>query len=397
MYGRLQSMSVQRPARSYSEPIVKFEGSSALNGDILSPEALLLNRNSTAGAITKTPSSNASSRSNSIVQAPFLGPGSGYSPDNTGATGKSPVTLGNIPWLSSPPSNPLDPTGADFGLQLPPATEQKTDSAASANRSSGGNPYSAPAGPPGIVSSNGMWFPPQQQQSDAAQQQQQQQAFQQAAMQQQFMGGPFGGMMYMNPYMPAPPPGVVPSPDAWAAMISSHAMQEQIGMPQGQYPGQPFMMPQFPFFNPEAASAMGFGHGTPAQQQQQQMMYFSAQQQLQALQQMHYQNQAQAMALAAAQAQMQAQGHNPAHNAAQAAVASNEQHKGIGSSSFPYPLAARSGPPGAPPGILPAVSAPGKTSENTESDDLFHFHELNLDSPAFDPKAPQTWMPAGRR
>eukprot|EP00428_Durinskia_dybowskii_P080153 CAMPEP_0170439814 /NCGR_PEP_ID=MMETSP0117_2-20130122/45990_1 /TAXON_ID=400756 /ORGANISM="Durinskia baltica, Strain CSIRO CS-38" /LENGTH=479 /DNA_ID=CAMNT_0010700171 /DNA_START=157 /DNA_END=1592 /DNA_ORIENTATION=+ len=63
------AMNVQRPARSYSEPIVKFEGSSALNGDILSPEAILMGRNIGAGAIVKNPSSGPSSRSNSIVQA----------------------------------------------------------------------------------------------------------------------------------------------------------------------------------------------------------------------------------------------------------------------------------------------------------------------------------------
>ena len=114
-------LSVQRPNRSYSEPIVKFEGSSALNGDSIPLDSALLNRNSNAGTI-----SNASSRSNSIVQAPsgslVLGNSVSYSPD--GGHGKSPVTLGNLPWLSSPPSNPLDPNAPSYDQAMEPIRKE---------------------------------------------------------------------------------------------------------------------------------------------------------------------------------------------------------------------------------------------------------------------------------
>lgn len=413
MYGSLQQ-AVQRPARSYSEPIVKFfEGSSALNGEPID-EALLLARNSSAGAITKTPSSNASSRSNSIVQGPhFLG--QGFSPD-TGAPAANSTgtpTLSNIKWLSSPPSNPLDPSGSEFGLQLPPATEQKAADATAGQTQQvaptpAANPY-AGHHQHGMINSSGLWLPPGQQGAgNLAQQQQpalhaQQQAFQQAAMQQQFMQAPFGGMMFMpmagaNPYMGMQaPPGVAPSPDVWAAMVSNHQAHEQMGMPHGQFPGQQFMMSPYPFFSPDG-SGMGFPPGTTPQQQ---MMFFNAQQQMQAFQHMQFQQ------MAAAQAQMQARaqgavaGQNAAQNSANSvagstasAVSGNaEQQK----STDGQQVAAR--PQGAPGLSAPAHAAPAvnrRPNEHTESDDFFGIRELNLDSPAFDPKA-TAWIPPGRR
>lgn len=408
-----QNAAIQRPSRSYSEPMVatgiKFEGSSSLNGDVMD-EALLLNRGS-AGAITKTPSSNASSRSNSIVQAPSFLNGSGT------------PTLANIPWLSSPPSNPLDPTGVELGLQLPPAIEQKPVAAAGTNQSN--VPYAVQQqqqqqqqnGPPGIVNNSGLWFPvPQQQQqasaSDAAQaqaqqqQQQQQQAFQ-AAMQQQYLGGPFGGMMFMpGPYMGLqPPPGVAPTPDVWAAMVSSHAMHEQMGLPPGQYPGQPFMMPQFPFFSPEAG-AMAFGPGATPQQQ---MLFFNAQQQMQAMQMQHMQYQAQAMAAQQAQLQQQArnqpqgsQGSTHQHGSQQGhAGQNNSEQKTLGGSFIGGDSFGKTGAPGLSPttGTTTASTTQptSKSSEHTESDDLFNLHGLNLDSPAFVPSGQASWMPDVRR
>lgn len=399
-------LSVQRPNRSYSEPIVKFEGSSALNGDSIPLDSALLNRNSNAGTI-----SNASSRSNSIVQAPsgslVIGNNVSYSPDSS--HGKSPVTLGNLPWLASPPSNPLDPTGGEFGLPLPPATEQhkhsgghSNDSHHSGNRSLSSTSTFSGSTNQGMHGSNGMWFPtPQMGLGDA----QQQAAFQQAAMhQQQYMGGAFGGMMFPYMNMPPPPPGVAPSPDVWAAMVSNHAMMEQqhhhqqnvghMQMPPGQFPGQ-FMMPApFPFYAPDGSVSFGPGPGATPQQQ---MMFYNAQQaQMQAqynhMQQLQYQNQAQAMALAQAQAQVQAMGNsNPSAAGANGSLTADQKALGSGFNGAGLGYAG-----GMQNAGVPAGSA-GKTSEQTESDDLFHFAELTMDSKIFEPTSAQPWAPAARR
>jgi hypothetical protein len=421
MFGRMQhsmahnaaNIAIQRPSRSYSEPLVatgiKFEGPSSLNGEVID-EAQLLNRNSSAGAITKAPSSTASSRSNSIAQAPsFLNGNANSTP-----------TLGNLPWLSSPPSNTLDSGGVEFGLQLPPAIEQKSGSHVQSGMAQ--NQYAVQqqqqGGPPGIVNPSGLWFPAQQQQLQGAdaqqhsQQQQHQQAFQQAAMQQQYMGAPFGGMMFMpGPYMgiQPPPPGVAASPDVWAAMVSSHAMHEQMGMQPGQYPGQPFMVPQFPFFSPEAAAnAMAFGPGATPQQQ---MMFFNAQQQQMQAMQMQHMQYAQVMAAQAqmqqARVQQQQGGATPSNTTTsttpQQGVAGSE-HKSSNASPFAgtdgFGYAGKTGAPGLSP-PPPASSGAAqqttnKSSEHTESDDLFNLHGLNLDSPAFEPSA-QPWSLGGRR
>lgn len=382
-------LSVQRPNRSYSEPIVKFEGSSALNGDSIPLDSALLNRNANAGTI-----SNASSRSNSIVQAPsgslVLGNNVGYSPDSS--HGKSPVTLSSLPaWLSSPPSNPLDPTGADFGMPmpLPPASEQhkqpgasSTDSHHSGNRSlSSGNSFQGSN--QGMLGSNGMWFPsPQMSLGDS---QQQQAAFQQAAMQQQFMGGPFGGMMF-NPYMNVPPPpGMPPSPEAWNAMLSGHPMHDQhhqnpglMGMPPGQFPGQ-FMMPPFPFY--AADGSVNYGPGPNAATQQQMMFHHFQMQQFQMHQQMLAMQ-----AMGASNGNTGAPGSNPLNSADQQKNLSNSFNNG--NLGFPSAIPGVSG--GAP-------ASGGKTSEQTESDDLFQFSELNMDSPAFDPSSNHPWAPASSR
>ena len=426
VYTRLGSTSpnsLSRPNRSYSEPIVKFEGSSELNKDSLPFDERTKHNTNPAGVAIKAPSGK-SSRSNSIAQAPanFLFsenggnvPASGTTGGNNSLTG-TPVSLGNLPWLSSPPSNPLDPTGAEFGLQLPPATEQQkqsglsstesTRSAAGANSSLPVPPgYGAP--PPGIMGNNGQWFtspPPEHLQA--------QQAFlqHQAAQQQQYNQY---GMMYMPPPFGAPP-GVAPSPDMWAAMVSTHQMHEHHHQqqqhphahPQGGLmgmPPQPFMMPPpFTFFGPDG-TPIPFPGATP---QQQQMMFFQAQQQMQAsytqMQQLHYQNHAQALALAQAQAQMAALGAQQQQQQQQqqaldgsnkplgnTSTASNLNSSTLAGMNFPAPGL------GYPPvGGLPPATKP---SENTENDDLFHFNvnELNLDSPAFDPT--QSWISANRR
>lgn len=421
--GSTSPSSIPRPSRSYSEPIVKFEGSSELNKDSLPFDEKTKSNTNPAGAAIKAPSGK-SSRSNSIAQAPanFLFsdnggnvPASGTNGGNNSLTG-TPVSLGNLPWLSSPPSNPLDPTGAEFGLQLPPPTEQQKQlglsSAESAHNTPGsGSTLPVPPGygapPPGIMGNNGQWFnapPPEHLQA--------QQAFlqHQAAQQQQF--NQFGGMMYMpGPYGPAP--GVAPSPDMWAAMVSSHQMHHEHHHQQHPHqqhaqaglmgmPPQPFMMPPpFGFFGPDGAP-MPFPGATP---QQQQMMFFQAQQHMQAsysqMQQLHYQNHAQALALAQAQAQMAALGaqqqqqpldgsNKPAHTSnpsinTNSASATSASITGV---AFPAPGL------GYPPvgGVLAPVTKP---SENTENDDLFHFNELNLDSPVFDPS--QAWISANRR
>ena len=401
--------SVQRPARSYSEPIVKFEGSfegcSALNGDIL-PGGM--NRNAGAGAIIKTPSS---SRSNSIVQTPGGSLLNNDYSENGGGNNTS-VSLGNLPWLSSPPTNSLDAAGVDFGLSLPPTTEQKSLTTTGSENV----PAGLSAGPPGI---SNPWFPnaqtttglndtKSQQQTQQQQSQQQQSSFQQ---QSPFMGGPFGGMMYMpGPFMGVPPPpGVTPSPEHWAAMVSSHAIHEQqqqmgMGPPPGQFPGQPYMMQQYPFFPPDGV----FGPGTTPQQQQ--MMFFNAQQQMQAnfqqMQQLQYQNQQQALALAAAQAQMQAAMGNSNNSStnqkgdSQAGNSGSEQQKTLtagGSNTFPTTTAATDVSNNSITGVATSVAGVVKANESSESDDLFQFHELNLNSPAFEPNAAQSWMPAANR
>lgn len=422
-YGRVGSPGIPRPSRSYSEPIVKFEGSSVLNNDSLPFDEKAKSTNP-AGAITKTPS-----RSNSIAHAPanFLA----YSPDgtpvnNTGGSGSNaggngsntgtPVSLGNLPWLSSPPSNPLDPTGAEFGLPLPPASDQQKQSGLSSAESAQGSAaaaaaaagpppsYGGPMGapPPGIMG-NGQWFgaPPPHLGGDMLQQQQ---AFhqQQAAQHQQYMnnGGPFPGMMY-NPYMPGgPPPGVAPSPDMWAAMVSSHAMHEQHQHGQGglmQMPPQQFMMPPFPFFGPDG-TPMHFPGATP---QQQQMMFYSAQQQMQAslhqMQQLQYQNQAQAIALAQAQAQMAAMAQGQGQGQGQQGQGQSEQgqdSKALSGAAFGPGLGGYP-PQGLQQQVPGAPQQGAKPSEHTENDDIFHFNELNLDSPVFDPS--QAWVSANRR
>eukprot|EP01032_Pedospumella_encystans_P018286 gene18286-20822_t len=421
VYTRLGSTSpnsLSRPSRSYSEPIVKFEGSSELNKDSLPFDERTKHNTNSAGVAIKAPSGK-SSRSNSIAQAPanFLFsenggnvPASGTTGGNNSLTG-TPVSLGNLPWLSSPPSNPLDPTGAEFGLQLPPATEQQKQSGLSSTesaRSAAGANSSLPV-PPGYGApppgNNGQWFnspPPEHLQA--------QQAFlQHQAAQQQY--NQYGGMMYMPPPFGAPP-GVAPSPDMWAAMVSTHQMHEHHHQqqqhphahPQGGLmgmPPQPYMMPPpFTFFGPDG-TPIPFPGATP---QQQQMMFFQAQQQMQAsytqMQQLHYQNHAQAVALAQAQAQMAALGAQQQQQQQQQALdgsnkplgnnstASNLNSNTLAGMNFPAPGL------GYPPvGGLPPATKP---SENTENDDLFHFNvnELNLDSPAFDPS--QSWISANR-
>lgn len=410
-YGRVESPGIPRPSRSYSEPIVKFEGSSVLNNDSLPFDEKVKSAHP-AGAITKAPS-NGSSRSNSIAQAPasFLAysPEGTPVPNNNGAgnansshTG-TPVSLGNLPWLSSPPSNPLDPTGAEFGLPLPPASDQQKQSGLSSAESAQGaaapapNSYNGPATgpPPGIQAhapGQGQWFGPPPHLS-AEHHQQQAQAFHH---QQQF--NPFP-MMY-NPYMPGgPPPGVAPSPDMWAAMVSSHALHEQHQQHQHgqntlmQMAPQQFMMPPFPFFGPDG-SPMVFNGASP---QQQQMMFYSAQQQMQAsfnqMQQLQYQNQAQAIALAQAQAQMAAMGAQQQHGGPDGSKAAPGTFP-AGLNYHPHPQA-QGQAQGAPQAASGATVPVAKPSENTENDDLFHFNELNLDSPVFDPN--QAWVSANRR
>lgn len=392
-------LAVQRPSRSNSESVGggKFEGSSALNGDSLPLDSpMLSSRNANAGTI-----SNASSRSNSIVQAPsgslVLGT-VGYSPESSNH-GKSPVTLGNLPWLSSPPSNPLDPTGAEFGLpSLPPASDHhrqpganSTESHHSGNRSlSSGLSFSTGSNQ-GMHGSNGLWFPsPQMTMGDPQQQQQAQ----------QYMGGPFGGGMMFNPYMAmGAPPGMAPSPEAWTAMIEQHQQQQHAGLMNGQFP-PPYIVPTAfpPFYSPDGYGSAAGGPSATPQQQQQHMMYLAYHHH----QMMQYQNH---MAMVhQAQMQQQALGGGSSGNSTGGSAGASATPAGADQQQKNFSNTFNSGNLGNGDGTIPGVGAAlasaaaagGKSSEQTESDDLFnHFNELTLDSATFDPMSTQPW--ASRR
>jgi hypothetical protein len=243
-------------------------------------------------------------------------------------------------------------------------------------------------------------MPQQQQQQQQAPDQQQQAAIQAAALQQQFLS-PFGNMMFMNPYIAAAAqsnPALAASPDMWAAMMSQqaaaaahHDPQQQLGqqaaglmnMP-GAFPQPMFMPSQYPFFPTE-----GFGvPGSASQQlQNQQMMFFNAQQlqNYHQLQQLQYQN----MALAQMQAQQQQTAQlNTSAPSSGLGTENKLSSIGGGSGSLDSGLLGLSGG---------ASILSKKPNETSESDDLFQFNDLSLDSPAFDPKSPQSWMSATRR
>ena len=359
MYSKIPSaidISINRPYRSNSEPIVNqyTEGSAILNGEILSGERLF---NRTGTTIGTSLSSNASSRSGSICSN-FI---SGTNDNNqafvddslhalinnntnnttTNITTSSP-SLGNIPWLSSPPSQTLASTNSPLGLQLPPAASVN-NKAISESSSHSNNPLSNTSNiNPGIVSTgaapglphpqvdgiqmvtnnashgNGIWFPAPLSPANMQQMQMQmgsQQAFQQAAaMQQQFLGM---GMMYMSPgnppqmqYIPLPQMSPqlqqmasasgAPTPDMWTLMMNSQqqahqhvavaaamANHDQLGnmqqMPPQQGYSQPphYVMPQqFPYFtDSNAFNTMNNATNDNQQQQQQIQQQFAMQQQ----------------------------------------------------------------------------------------------------------------------
>jgi hypothetical protein len=115
------SIDLVRPSRAWSEPIAKYEGSSALHGELLPLDQALDQAHSRAGIIQ--PSSSLLSCSSSIAvqsSSPF-----------------SPNASHQLPWLSSPSTAPFDDAGDDVptALQLPPVME---DSTKKASPSSGG-------------------------------------------------------------------------------------------------------------------------------------------------------------------------------------------------------------------------------------------------------------------
>mmetsp|Transcript_6135 Transcript_6135/g.13656 ORF Transcript_6135/g.13656 Transcript_6135/m.13656 type:complete len:651 (-) Transcript_6135:2425-4377(-) len=374
LYG--QSMAgLGLKARANSEPVVSL-GSSALNGDIMPFEALLLSR-SAGGAITRL-SSGASSRSGSLAQGGSLvdsahGESLSGIPLNSMDPAKVTSPLSTLPWLSVPALE------APLGLLPPGIVENGAQTEA--------DKYAMLGAGMGMDQQN-LWFNSlgsgMMNQTGAMNQMSpmNQQAFQQAqmAMQQQFMTQmmqqqymPHGAQMPFLPNPSAPlqqgqqgPP--MPSPDMWAQMVSSHEQQQGQGSlpnPNQQQNFPPFMMQPFPYFDGNASMQQQ----QQLQQQQmqnmmQQQMYFNPNQMQANMNQMQMQYQAQAMALAQAQAQ-QALG-SAASDASIGSKNSNSVSNSIGSQF--------------------GQSKSRAGTEVSEADDLFQFSELNLDSPEFQPK-----------
>lgn len=421
-----------RPYRSQSEPIVDVGNAfSELGGSGYELSSIFGRKNVSNNAIGQTQKiiGQNSGNTNSLLSQ-NQNSGEKLSIKNPDISGSS--ALSGIPWLSSPPSMGLD------GLDLlgPSALSALPPSAGSTNGNNKGSGVSSDGNNNSsenllrqnsnntnnqVMNTSGTTSPPRNNNLNAQQlQQQQQQLFLQMQLQQQMLmqqninplmfpmpgyGGLYGensGASLGNPYL-GMQPNSIPSPEMWAALVSGQVPYGQNNPQQSQQQGQQSGQ------STNQQSQLGFFGGNPYNNQ----MFVNNNMNNDAIAQQFYLQQQMASQLAYQQQLFQAQMsgmygglgngmpkmdgtsfvdiHNNHNNPSASHI-----HTNSNSNTTNNHISSNNNNTNNTNNTNGMESTPLKANnDNTETDELFVFNDLRLDSPEFEPNS-GGWLP-GRR